>query len=43
MATKLMVIVPDPEAPLLLYMVASDHVVSGVLVHEKEEGEKTIQ
>jgi hypothetical protein len=43
MATKLMVIVPDPEAPLLLYVAASDHAVSGVLVHEKEEGAKVIQ
>ena len=39
LATKLMVTMPDPEAPLLLYVVASDHAVSGVLVHEKEESE----
>ena len=32
MASKLLVIVPDPEAPLLLYVVASDHAVSRVLV-----------
>jgi hypothetical protein len=38
MATKLMVIVPDPKAPLLLYVAASGYAVSGVLVHEKEEG-----
>jgi hypothetical protein len=43
MATKLLVKVPDPEAPLLLYMVASNRAVSGVLVHEKEEGLKVIQ
>ena len=43
MASKLLVTVPDPEAPLLLYVAASDHVVSGVLVQEKEEGSKVIQ
>ena len=43
MATKLLVIVPDPEAPLLLYVAASDHAVSGVLVQEKEEESKAIQ
>ena len=43
MATKLLVIVPDPEAPLLLYVAASDHAVSGVLVQEKEEESKVIQ
>jgi hypothetical protein len=32
MANKLLVIVPNPEAPLLLYVAASDHTVSGVLV-----------
>jgi len=32
LATKLMVTVLDPEAPLLLYVVASNHAVSGVLV-----------
>ena len=36
-ATRLLVTVPDPEAPLLLYVAASDHAVSGVLVQEKEE------
>jgi hypothetical protein len=41
--SKLLVIVPDPEAPLLLYVTASDHVVSGVLVQEKEEESKVIQ
>ena len=41
--TKLMVTVLDPEAPLLLYVAASDHVVSGVLVQEKEEESKVIQ
>jgi hypothetical protein len=43
MATKLMVIVTDPEALLLLYVVAFDHAVSGVLVHEKDDGAKIIQ
>jgi hypothetical protein len=42
MATKLLVTVPDPETPLLLYIVASDHAVSGVLVQEKEQGCKTV-
>jgi len=42
LATKLMVTVPDLEAPLLLYVAASDHAVSGVLVQEKEES-KVIQ
>jgi hypothetical protein len=37
LASKLLVIVPDPEASLLLYVAASDHTVSGVLVQEKEE------
>jgi hypothetical protein len=40
MATRLMVTVLDPEAPLLLYVAASDHAVSGVLAHEKEEGQR---
>lgn len=43
MATELMVTTPDPEASLLLYIAASDHAVSAVLVQEKEEGEKVIQ
>jgi hypothetical protein len=43
MATKLMVTVPDPKAPLLLYVAASDHAVNVVLIHEKEEGVKIIQ
>ena len=43
MASKLLVIVPDPEAPLLLYVAASDHAVNGVLVQEKEEESKVIQ
>jgi hypothetical protein len=30
------VTVPKLEAPLLLYVAASDHAVSGVLVQEKE-------
>jgi hypothetical protein len=43
MATKLSVTVPDPETPLLLYVAAFDHVVSGVLFQEKEQGCVTIQ
>ena len=43
MATRLVVIVQDLEAPLLLYVVASNHAVSGVLVQEKEEESKVIQ
>jgi hypothetical protein len=43
MATKLMVMVPDLEVPLLLYVAASDHTVSGVLAHKKEEGTKVVQ
>jgi hypothetical protein len=42
MATKLLVIVSDQEAPLLLYVAASDHAVSGVLIQEKEES-KVVQ
>ena len=29
---QLVVTVPDLEAPLLLYVIASDHAVSGVLI-----------
>jgi hypothetical protein len=43
MATRLMVTVLDPDAPLLLYVAASDHAVSEVLTHEKEEGVKAVQ
>ena len=42
MASKLLVTVPNPEAPLLLYVAASDHAGSKVLVQEKEEGSKVI-
>jgi hypothetical protein len=42
MASKLLVIVPDPKALLLLYVAASDHAVSEVLVQGKEEGSKVI-
>ena len=38
-----LVTVPDLEAPLLLYVAASDHAVSGVHVQEKEEESKIIQ
>jgi hypothetical protein len=40
MVTKLMVTMPDPEVPLLLYVVASDHAVSGVLAHKKKRGRR---
>ena len=43
MASKLLVIVLDLEAPLLLYVVASNYAVSGVLVLEKEQESKVIQ
>jgi hypothetical protein len=43
MASKLLVTVPDTKDPLLLYVAAFDHAVSGVLVREKEEGSKVIQ
>ena len=43
MATKLLVTVLDSEAPLLLYVAASDHKISGVLVQDKEEESKVIQ
>ena len=43
MASKLLVIVPSLEAPLLLYVAASNHAVNGVLVQEKEENSKVIQ
>ena len=42
MASKLLVTVPNPEAALLLYVAASDHAGSKVLVQEKEEGSKVI-
>ena len=43
MVRKLLVIVPSPKAPLLLYVTASDHAVIGVLIQEKEEDSKVIQ
>ena len=43
MATKLLVTVLESEAPLLLYVAASDHIISGVLVQERNEGSKVIQ
>ena len=43
MATKLLITVPEPETPLLLYVAASEHAVSGVLVQETNEGSKVIQ
>jgi hypothetical protein len=32
---ELLVTVPEPEAPLLLYVAASDHAVSGALIQEE--------
>ena len=43
LATRFLVIVSDPEPPLLLYVAAFDHAVSGVLVQEKEEESKVIR
>ena len=43
MDTKLLVTVLETEAPLLFYVAASDHAVSGVLIQEKEEESKVIQ
>ena len=43
LATRLVVTVLDSKAPLLLYVAASDHAVSGVLVQGKEEEPKVIQ
>jgi hypothetical protein len=38
-----MVTVPSLDAPLLLYVAASDHAVSGALVQEKQTDSKVIQ
>ena len=38
-----MVTVPSLDAPLLLYVAASYHAVSGVLVQEKQSDSKVIQ
>ena len=35
--TNLLVTVPEPEIPLLLYVASSEHAVNAVLVHEKKE------
>ena len=43
LATKLLVTVLDLKSPLLLYVAASNHAVSGVLVQEKEEESMVIQ
>jgi len=37
-ATNLLVTVPEPETPLLLYVVASKHAVSAVLVKKEQKG-----
>jgi hypothetical protein len=43
MVTMLMVTIPDPEASLPLYVAASNHAISRVLAHKKEEGTKVVQ
>jgi uncharacterized protein (UPF0179 family) len=43
LATELLVTVPEPEAPLLLYVAASDHAVSGALIQEEQKGSEVIQ
>jgi len=43
LATKLLVTVLELETPLLLYVAASDHAVSGVLVKERNNGSEVIQ
>jgi hypothetical protein len=34
---------PEPEAPLLLYVVASNHAISSSLIQEKQIGPKVVQ
>ena len=43
LASNLIVTLPSSEAPLLLYVAASNHAVSAVLVQEKELDAKAIQ
>jgi ribonuclease HI len=43
LAKELLVIVPELEAPLLLYVAASDHAVSGALIQEEQKGAQVIQ
>jgi hypothetical protein len=38
----LLVSAPEPEAPLLLYVAASDHSVSSALIQEKQIGPKVV-
>jgi hypothetical protein len=40
---ELLVTIPEPKAPLLLYVVAFDHVVSGALIQEEQKGPEVIQ
>jgi hypothetical protein len=40
---ELLVTIPEPKAPLLLYVAASDHAVSGVLIQEEQKGPEVIQ
>jgi len=41
--TNLVVTVPEPDTPLLLYVAASKHTVSAVLVHETSDHKETVQ
>jgi len=42
-ATNLVVTVREPDTPLLLYVAASEHAVSAVLVHERNEHRGVVQ
>jgi len=42
-ATNLVVTVPEPDTPLLLYVAASEHAVSDVLVHETNDHRGAVQ
>jgi len=41
--TNLVVTVPEPDIPLLLYVAASEHAVNAVLVHETSGHRGTVQ
>jgi hypothetical protein len=43
LAKELLVTVPEPEAPLLLYVAASDHAISGALIQVEQKGAQVIQ
>jgi len=42
-ATNLVVTVPEPDTPLLLFVAASEHAVSAVLAHKKSEHKGVVQ